>query len=306
VPKSLCAYALSSRKIPEHEGAANTINTKAGLMSSAILRRIEKSKQYILPKSGFKPVLAIIAGSGLGQIKEEFKLLKTIKYSKIPYFAKTAVSGHAGEMNLCSYKGKDFIILNGRFHFYEGHSPETVVYPVRVMKALGAENLIITAAAGGINKKYAQGDIVFLKDHINFTGNNPLIGANISELGERFPSMSEAYDAPLRKKALKIAGKLKIKAHEGVYFGVTGPSYETAAEVKAYGILGGDVVGMSVVYEAVAAAHMKMKVLGMSYVSNMAAGIGKSVPEHNEVLEAGKKASAAMRNIIKNFLGEMK
>ena len=267
-----------------------------------ILQKIEKTKKYILPKSGFKPEVAVIAGSGLGQIKEEFEIIKTIKYSKIPYFAKTTVSGHAGELNLCKYKGIKFLIFNGRFHYYEGHSAQDVIYPVRVINALGVKTVIITAAAGGMNKKYKTGDIVFLKDHINFTGNNPLIGANIVEIGERFPAVTDVYDSNFRNKVLKIAKKLKIKAHEGVYFGVSGPSYETAAEVEAYVKLGGDVAGMSVVYEAIAAAHMKMKVLGISYVSNMAAGISKTAVNHEEVLEAGKKAGGSMRKIIKEFL----
>lgn len=273
-------------------------------MSENILNKIEKSKKHILSVKDFNPEFAIIAGSGLDRLKDDFTIIKTLKYSKIPYFAKTTVSGHAGEMNLCSYKGKNFIILNGRFHFYEGHPAEDIIYPIRLMKSLGVKNLIITAAVGAINKKYALGDIVFLKDQINFTGNNPLIGPNIDELGERFPAMTEVYDIKLRKKALKKAARFKIKAHEGVYLGVTGPSYETAAEVNAYRILGADVVGMSTVYEAIAASHMKMKVLGICYVSNMAAGIDKKALSHREVLEIGKKVSGNMRTVIKEILRE--
>jgi purine-nucleoside phosphorylase len=268
-----------------------------------LLSKIAQSKKYILPRTGFKPAAAVIAGSGLGGLKEEFDILKTVKYSKIPHFSKTTVSGHAGELNLCSYKGTDFLIFNGRFHYYEGHKAQDVIYPVRVMKALGVETLVVTAAAGGINKKYSEGDIIFLKDHINFTGNNPLIGANAAELGERFPAVAGVYDGTLRKKAVKIAGKLKIRAHEGVYFGVTGPSYETAAEVNAYRKLGGDIVGMSVVYETIAASHMSMKVLGISYVSNMAAGISKSALSHKEVLETGKRVASDITKIIKEILG---
>lgn len=275
-------------------------------MPQDILQNIAKSKKYILPKAGFKPEFAIIAGSGLGNLKDQFTVLRTLKYSKIPHFAKTSVAGHAGELNLCSYKGTDFLIFNGRFHFYEGHSSWDIVYPVRVMKALGVETLIITAAAGGMNKKYCAGDIVFLEDHINFTGNNPLIGRNIDEFGERFPSMTEVYDAKLRNAAVKAAKKFKIRAHKGIYFGVTGPSYETAAEVNAYRSLGGDVVGMSVVYEAIAAAHMKMKVLGISYVSNMAAGISRNKLSHKDVLDIGKKTGSDMTKIIKEVLESTK
>lgn len=271
-------------------------------MTAKILQKIGRSKKYILSQPGFKPVIAVIAGSGLGNMKEEFTVIKSLQYSKIPYFAETTVSGHAGELNLCSHKGADFVILNGRFHIYEGHDFEDIIYPVRVMKALGIEKIIITAAAGGINEKYSQGDIVFLKDHINFTGNNPMTGPNINELGGRFFDMDGVYDVRLRKTAVKAAKKHKIRNHEGVYFGVTGPCYETAAEVKAYGILGGDIVGMSVVYETIAAAHMKMKVLGIAYVSNMAAGIDKNGFSHKAVLESGKKTGTKIIKIIKEVL----
>ncbi|MCL1972164.1 MAG: purine-nucleoside phosphorylase [Endomicrobia bacterium] len=270
------------------------------------MSKISKTKAYlnkILYGHNFRAEAAVIAGSGLGQIKEELEIIKTVKYSKIPYFAKTTVPGHAGELNFCKSKGgTNFLIFNGRFHYYEGHGAQDVIYPVRVMNALGIKTVIITAAVGGMNKKYNVGDIVFLKDHINFTGNNPLMGANIDEIGERFPAVTDVYDLNFRNKALKIAKKLKIKVREGIYFSVSGPSYETAAEVEAYVKLGGDVVGMSVVYEAIAAAHMKMKVLGIAYVSNMAAGISKTAINHEEVLEAGKKAGNSIRKIIKEFL----
>jgi inosine guanosine and xanthosine phosphorylase family len=271
-------------------------------MKLNVLQKIEKTKKYILSKTGFKPSVAIIAGSGLGNLKKQFTNIKTIKYRQIPYFSKTTVDGHAGELVLCSYKGTQLLLFNGRFHFYEGYCAQDVIYPVKVMKAMGVETLVLTAAVGGMNKKYNSGDIVILKDHINFTGNNPLIGENVSALGERFPGVADVYDAPLRKNALKAAVKLKIKVHEGIYFGVTGPSYETAAEVNAFRKLGGDVVGMSVVYEAIAAAHMKMKVVGISYVSNMAAGINKTRLNHKEVLEAGKKANSGVTKIIKTVL----
>jgi purine-nucleoside phosphorylase len=267
-----------------------------------IFKKIQETKKTILSLHGFNPTTAVIAGSGLGEISKQFTIRKTIKYSDIPYFLKTVVQGHVGDLLLCSYGSADMLIFNGRFHYYEGHHPQEVVYPVRVMKFLGIKTLIITAATGGLNKKYSVGDIVVLKDHIDFTGNNPLIGVHYDEFGERFPSMENVYDAVLRKKALSLAKKFKIKACEGIYFGVSGPSYETPASVKAYQILGGDVVGMSVVYEATVAAQMKMRVLGLAYVSNMAAGIHNRPLSHAEVLENGKKVSVSMSKIVKNTI----
>ncbi|MDR1941718.1 MAG: purine-nucleoside phosphorylase [Endomicrobium sp.] len=267
-----------------------------------IIDKIQKSKKAILGKSAFKPSLAVIAGSGVGNLKDNFTVLKTVKYCDAPYFAKTTVSGHAGEINFCSYKGTDFLIFNGRFHFYEGHSASDVIYPVRVMKAAGIETLVITAAGGGINKNYIPADIIVLSDHINFTGNNPLIGVHYKEFGERFPNMGGVYDKLLRKKALASAKKYRIRAREGVYFGVSGPAYETPAAVRAYRTLGADIVGMSVVYEAMAAAQMKMKILGLAYVSNMAAGLNKKSLSHEEVLETGKTVSKNIAKIIQDMI----
>jgi purine-nucleoside phosphorylase len=267
-----------------------------------IIEKIKKSGEVLLGKNSFKPSLAVIAGSGVGNLKDSFRVLKTVKYSKIPYFAKTTVAGHAGEINFCSHNGTDFLIFNGRFHFYEGRSASDVVYPVRVMKAVGVETLILTAACGGMNKKYRPGDIIVLRDHINFTGNNPLIGRHYKEFGERFPNMGAVYNIALRKKALASAKKRAIRTFEGVYFGTTGPSYETPASVRAYSALGGDIVGMSVVYEAIAAAQMKMKILGLAYVSNMAAGLNKKSLSHEEVLETGRTVSKNIADIIRDVI----
>ncbi|MDR1695345.1 MAG: purine-nucleoside phosphorylase [Endomicrobium sp.] len=272
-----------------------------------VIEKISKSKNYlkkILP-SGFAPEAAVIAGSGLGGITDTFKVLKTVKYEKIPFFAKATVIGHKGELVFCSYKGKDIILINGRIHYYEGHSAEETVYPLRVLKSLGVKTLISTAAAGALNKNYKLGDIVLIKDHINFTGNNPLRGAHFGEFGKRFPDMSRAYDFALRKLALKTAKQNKIKCYEGVYFGVSGPSYETPAEVSAFRKLGGDVVGMSVVCEVIAAAQMGIKTLCAAYVSNMAAGIKKDVLNHDGVLALGKKTNAAISLIIKRVLEKL-
>jgi purine-nucleoside phosphorylase len=267
-----------------------------------IFQRIQETRKTILSIKNFKPAIAVIAGSGLEKISLEFDMRKVIKYSKIPHFPKATAPGHAGELLLCSYRGGDLLIFNGRFHYYEGLSPQDVVYPVRVMKFLGIKTLVLTAAVGALKKKYRVGDVIVLKDHIDFTGNSPLIGSNFGEFGKRFPNMENVYDYSLRRKALDIAKKFNIKAKDGVYFGVSGPAYETPASVKAYKTLGGDVVGMSVVYEATAAAHMKFNTLGLAYVSNMAHGINDKPLSHEEVLAVGKKVSGSLAKIIKHMV----
>lgn len=267
-----------------------------------ILQKLKKTKQFILCKRKFNPEIAIIAGSGLSDLSDHFECIASIEYSKIPYFFKTTVSGHEGILKLCRYKNKDILIFSGRFHFYEGFSNEEIIYPIRVMKEIGIKTLIITAATGGINKNYSVGDIVVLNDHINFTGNNPLIGKHNEKFGKRFPDMSAVYDKDLINKVLDITKKNNIKAHSGVYFGVSGPSYETPAEIKAFEKLGGDIIGMSVVYEAIAASQMNMKVLGLVYVSNMAAGIVSKELKHSEVLAVGKTVNKNLTKIIKNII----
>lgn len=271
-----------------------------------IFEKIERSKKAILSVKGFKPETAVIAGSGLSGISKRFTVIKKIKYSNIPFFLQTTVSGHSGEVLLCRNKKNDILLFSGRFHFYEGHTPQNIIYPVRVMKEAGIKNLIITAAAGGINTKYKAGDIVLIKDHINFTGNNPLIGIDYDKFGKRFPDMGEVYDPGLRKIVKKIALKRKIKIQEGVYFAVSGPSYETPAEVKAFRKLGGDAAGMSVVYEAIAAAQSGIKALGLAYVSNMAAGISKRKLDHGEVLDTGKLVNEKMSALIKEITESIK
>jgi len=260
-----------------------------------ISAKISKSAKAVSSaKRGFKPEYAIVAGSGLSGLKNYFTVVKTLPYSKIPFFSKTTAEGHLGELNFCSYAGVDFLILNGRFHLYEGYSPQEVTYPVRVMNALGVNNLIITAACGALNKKYSAEDIVIMKDQINFTGN----GLDSDGSERRFIDAHALYDASFRKKALAAAKKYKIKAREGVYFGVKGPAYETPAESAEYRRLGGDMIGMSVVMEALAASQMKMKTLGLAYISNRSSARFR----HEDVLKAGKSDVEKFSKIIKECL----
>ncbi|MDD3151129.1 MAG: purine-nucleoside phosphorylase [Candidatus Gastranaerophilales bacterium] len=234
---------------------------------------MEKSIEYINWKSSnFQPEIGLILGSGLGDIANEIKGT-IVPYSKIPEFETSTVEGHAGQLVLGEFCNKKVIAMQGRYHFYEGHSLQTVTYPVKIMKKLGVKTLIVTNAAGGVNKDFYPGDLMIITDHINLLGSNPLIGENDKSLGERFPDMSNAYDKNLISLAEKIAKKLKIKTQKGVYAGLTGPSYETPAEIRMLRILGADAVGMSTVPEVIVANHMKMNVLGISCITNMAAGI---------------------------------
>lgn len=267
-----------------------------------LLNQINESKEYILNKISTKPKVAIIGGSGLSNVKDAITEQEVIPYSAIPHFKISTVQGHTGEIVAGKLNGVDVLFFNGRVHYYEGYTMQEVSYPVRVMKSLGVENLIITCAVGAINKNYNPGDIVVIKDHINFMGNNPLIGTHYKEFGERFPDMTNVYDKVFRDKIKNIAEKENIKIYEGTYFAVSGPSYETPAEIAAYEKFGGDVVGMSLITESIPACQMKMKVAAITYVSNKASGLSQEILSHEEVLAIGKKASINMEKIIKGLV----
>ena len=256
-------------------------------------------------KTKTNPKIAIICGSGLSNIKNVIKQEKIIPYSQIPYFKQSTVEGHNGQLVLGKLNSTDVLLMSGRFHYYEGYSMQDITYPVRVIKSLGIETLIITCAVGAVNKKYNVGDIVVIKDHINFMCNNPLIGKHYDEFGKRFPDMTNIYNKDIKKQMLKIAKNNKIKIHEGIYFAVSGPSYETPAEINSYRKLGGDVVGMSLVPESIVANQMNMKIAALTYVSNKASGLSKNNLTHSEVLKAGKTASLSIEKIIKDFVKEL-
>lgn len=270
-----------------------------------ILRLLEESKKYVLPKKIGNPKVAVIIGSGLNSIKEKIRGPRVIPYGSIPNFKQTTVEGHTGELIFCKLDSVDVVLLNGRIHYYEGYSMQDVTYPVRFLKLLGIETIIMTCAVGAINEKYKVGDIVLIKDHINFTSNNPLIGKHCKEFGERFLDLTDVYDKNLIKKTKKTADKSKIKTHQGTYFAVTGPSYETPAEIAAFKKLGGDVVGMSLVNEAVVAKQMNMKVLALTYVSNKAGGLSDEKLSHKEVLRLGKEAGVFIAKIISGVIREI-
>lgn len=261
--------------------------------------RIERAAAFIKQNLPESPKIGLILGSGLGILADEIENPVKLKYEDIPEFPVSTVEGHAGQLVLGTLEGVSVIAMQGRFHFYEGYSMEKVTFPVRVMKALGVEALIVTNAAGGVNTEFRAGDLMIITDHINFMGTNPLIGPNEADFGARFPDMSSAYDKDLSSLAEKIAKDLNIPIQKGVYTAVTGPSYETPAEVRFLRTMGSDAVGMSTVPEVIVANHAGMRVLGISCISNAAAGILDQPLSHDEVMEVTEKVKAGFLKLVK-------
>ena len=254
------------------------------------------------------PILGIILGSGLGNFAAQVEDPTTIPYADIPGWPISTVAGHSGKLVLGTIDGVQVAVMQGRVHAYEGYSMSEVVFPTRVLSLLGCTGLIVTNAAGGINKSYGQGGLVCISDHINLTGTNAAIGPNepafglTKAAGQRFFDMSTAYSARLRKLAAAEAAALGIPLPEGVYLAVLGPSYETPAEIRAFRTLGADLVGMSTVHEVIVARHMGMEVLGISLVTNMAAGVLDEVINHEEVMEMGKRVEAQFTALLKSLI----
>ncbi|MCR6096595.1 purine-nucleoside phosphorylase [Salipaludibacillus agaradhaerens] len=260
---------------------------------------IKEAKEYIESKLTVKPTIGLILGSGLGVLADDIKDPVTIPYKDIPGFPQSTVTGHKGQFVIGELEGKIVAAMQGRFHYYEGYTMALVTLPVRVMKAMGVDNLIVTNAAGGINESYQPGDLMIIKDHINMFGTNPLIGPNEEGVGVRFPDMSQAYTPKLVELAENVAEALSIDVHKGVYVGNTGPAYETPAEVRMLRTLGGDAVGMSTVPEVIVARHSNMSVLGISCISNMAAGILDQPLTHDEVMETTERVKVNFLNFVK-------
>ncbi|MDD3012271.1 MAG: purine-nucleoside phosphorylase [Candidatus Gastranaerophilales bacterium] len=250
------------------------------------------------------PEIAIILGSGLGDIADQVDGI-SIPYSDILGFKASLVHGHAGRLVIGKLSSRNVVVMQGRFHYYEGHSMQEVILPVRVMKLLGADKLIVTNAAGGVNLNFNPGDLMFISDHLNLTGQNPLIGKNLDELGPRFVDMSYAYNKNLLNIADKIAKNLDIKTQKGVYAALTGPVYETPAEIRMLRTLGADAIGMSTVPEVIAANHMGMKVLGISCITNMAAGILDQPLCHDEVIKTSNRVKENFIKLLKEIIKEI-
>lgn len=264
---------------------------------------IHEASAFIQEKiSGKMPEIGLILGSGLGVLAEDIENPTTISYHDIPHFPESTVTGHKGQLVIGSLEGKQVIAMQGRFHYYEGYSMEQVTFPVRVMKSLGVQSLIVTNAAGGINTGFAPGDLMLIADHINNMGNNPLIGPNNDDFGVRFPDMSQVYDREYLNIAKACANELGIEVREGVYVANTGPTYETPAEIKMLRTMGGDAVGMSTVPEVIVAGHSGIRVLGISCISNMAAGILPQPLTHQEVIETTEKARENFLKFVKSVI----
>ncbi|MFJ5715661.1 purine-nucleoside phosphorylase [Neobacillus sp. NPDC093127] len=267
--------------------------------------KIQNAAGFLKAKYANTPKIGLILGSGLGVLADEIENPVKIPYNEIPDFPVSTVEGHAGQLVFGILNGVEVVAMQGRFHFYEGYSMDKVTFPVRVMKELGVGMLIVTNAAGGVNESFELGDLMLITDHINNMGTNPLIGPNDSRHGVRFPDMSEAYTKDLRAAAREIAARLNINVKEGVYFGNPGPVYETPAEIRMIRGMGGDAVGMSTVPEVIVARHSGMKVLGISCISNMAAGILDQPLTHDEVMETTEKVKADFLSYVKEIVKDI-
>lgn len=265
------------------------------------LEKIYAARDYVQKKFDFQADMAIVLGSGLDIEAENYEVLEVIPYQDIPYFKTSTAPGHQGKLLLAKLGEHTLYVLHGRLHYYEGYESDDIAFPIRLLGALGVKKLILTNAAGGINTEFKPGQLMLIKDHINFSGFNPLIGENLSELGPRFPDMSFAYDQEFIDSALAIGKNLGIDLKEGIYLSTSGPSYETPAEIRAFRILGADAVGMSTVPEVIIANHMGMRVLALSCISNMAAGVLNQRLTEEEVLETGK----GIRKDFSRFISEV-
>lgn len=245
----------------------------------------------------FSPEVGLILGSGLGELADEVGGIR-VPYCEIPGFANSTVQGHKGSLVFAEVHGRKCAFMQGRYHFYEGHTLQKIVYPIRVLKHLGVKTLVLTNAAGGVNLSFNAGDLMLITDHLNLMGANPLIGMNDDTIGARFPDMSEVYKKNLREIALAVAEKLGIQLKQGVYAASSGPSYETPAEVRMLRILGADACGMSTVPEAIAANHAGIDVLGISCITNMAAGIENKRLSHEEVVVQADTIKETFKSLI--------
>jgi len=266
---------------------------------------IQASANYIKSKTNYQPKVGLILGSGLGSLADEIQNPNIFPYHEIPGFPVSTVKGHTGQLVIGELDGQIVVAMQGRIHFYEGYSMKEITFPVRVFKALGIDKLIVTNACGGINPLLYPGALMLIKDHINFMGDNPLIGPNDERLGTRFPDMLHAYDKQLLKLAQNVAKKLDIRTFTGVYSAVTGPTFETAAEIKMLDILGADTIGMSTIPEVIVAVHSKIKVLGISAVTDMAM-INPDIPiTHEDVIKVANEIKPRFIQLIRGVLSEL-
>jgi len=271
-------------------------------MTTDDFTRAESAAQFITSQTSLRPKIALVLGSGLGAFADALTDAVRISYAQIPSFPRSTAIGHAGQLVIGNSQGITVAAMQGRTHLYEGYSAKEVSLPIRVFARMGIKAVILTNAAGGINLKYSQGALVAIRDHINLQGQNPLVGPNDERFGPRFPDMTQAYSTAYREIAAAAAQKLGMTLHDGVYVALLGPSYETPAEIRYLRTIGADLVGMSTVAEVIAARHMGLKVLAISCVTNMAAGILDQPINHEEVLETGKRVQKQFEALLRAVL----
>jgi purine-nucleoside phosphorylase len=269
------------------------------------LQHIDEAADAIRSRISYKPRVGLILGSGLNALADSVQKADIISFGDLPNWPRSTVQGHAGRLVIGELEGQSVFVMQGRVHFYEGYSMSQITLPVRVMLRLGLEMMIVTNAAGGINPDYLPGDVMLITDNLNLvgmSGANPLMGPNIDELGPRFPDMSRAYDLELMEKARKVASENKISLHEGVYCGLSGPSFESPADLRFLRMAGADAVGMSTVPEVIVARHGGLRVLGFSGISNKANLDGSTITTHEEVIEAGRVITPKIETIVRGVL----
>jgi purine-nucleoside phosphorylase len=269
-----------------------------------LLSDLGEAVRFIQSKTPLRPTIGLVLGSGLGAFARSLERATAIPYGEIPHFPTSTAIGHSGELVVGHCQGVPVAVMSGRAHYYEGYTLQQVVFPVRVLGRMGVKILILTNAAGSVNVAYKPGELMVISDHINFMGGNPMIGPNEDQLGLRFFDMSESYDPQLREIAEKACWKAGVTVRKGVYIAFTGPSYETPAEIKMSRAMGADAVGMSTVPEVIAARHMGVRVLGISCITNMAAGVIKKPLDHREVLEVGEKVKAGLIDVLGRIIAE--
>ena len=267
--------------------------------------KIQRAAAFVRDRIGEVPRVAIVLGSGLGDFANTLGTPVSLPYASIPGWPVPTVVGHAGRLVVGEVRGRRVGVLSGRAHFYEGHPMATVVFATRVMGVVGVRTLILTNAAGGINTSFSQGALMVIDDHLNLMGTNPLVGPNDERLGPRFPDMTEVYSKRLRGLADQAAGRMGLALAHGIYAGLHGPSYETPAEIRYLRTIGADAVGMSTVAEAIVARHMGMEVLGISCITNMAAGVLPQVLNHDEVMETAQRVKGAFIALLEEIVGQL-
>jgi purine-nucleoside phosphorylase len=274
-------------------------------MADTVFEKATAAAEFVGRRTELRPTIAIVLGSGLGAFAEQLESATAIGFAEIPNFPRSTVPGHSGKLVIGKVAGVPVAVMQGRVHAYEGYSPEEVTFPVRVLGRMGAKTLVLTNAAGGINEGLKQGQLVLIADHINLSGRNPAAGRNDERLGPRFFDMSEAYSTRLRGLAHEAARSMDFRLDEGVYLSVLGPSFETPAEIRAFRTMGADLVGMSTVQETIVARHMGIEVLGISCVTNLAAGIQKEPLRHEEVMETGRGVEKQLAGLLTRLVPMM-